>query len=499
MASLTTDKHAKGPSHRPTYASRLFLWLLTYSIIMVTCFVAFQYKREKDFKAAEMDAQLQLINRYLLQKLYSGCNLSEISAAHISPFENLRISVFSENGNILYDNTAAHNGPVNHSDRLEITQAMNNTAGYAVRRHSESTGEYYFYSALKGNGFIVRTAVPYSISLDSLLKADYGFLWAMGAITALMCLLGYFATRRIGLTVSRLNRFADDVENGKVVSDSAPFPHDELGDIAGHIIRLYARLQQSNIERDIQHRAATHEQKEKERIKKQLTNNINHELKTPLASVKLCIETLVEHKHLTDQQREQIMQRCLANISRLEHLLSDISLITRMDDGGSAITTSDINLSDIINEVVDEKIHAASANGISITHNFTQPLPMTGNAALLESVFNNLIDNAVAYSGGSAINIRLVSADSQSIYIDFSDNGSGIPPEHLERIFERFYRIDKGRSRAMGGTGLGLSIVKNAVIFHGGDITVANARNGGLKFSIRLRRKHQSGAEYTSC
>ena len=113
---------------------------------------------------------------------------------------------------------------------------------------------------------------------------------------------------------------------------------------------------------------------------------------------------------------------------------------------------------------------------------------MEGNEALLESVFDNLISNAVSYSGGSRIEIRLLQADDRRIVITLSDNGSGVPNEHLPHLFERFYRIDKGRSRANGGTGLGLSIVKNAVAIHGGTISAANLRNGGLLFTIAFTK-----------
>ena len=113
---------------------------------------------------------------------------------------------------------------------------------------------------------------------------------------------------------------------------------------------------------------------------------------------------------------------------------------------------------------------------------------MNGNPTLLMSIFNNLIDNAVAYSGGTKISIKAVSCTDDTIVLSFSDNGIGVPPEHLPRLFERFYRIDKGRSRAAGGTGLGLSIVKNAVLHHGGNITAENNASGGLQFRIRFSR-----------
>lgn len=472
-----------------TYPQRLFLWLLGYSVLLVGCFIAFQYVREKEFKAGEMNTRLQTINTYILTELEKGRDIREIDLDDFHPFEDIRISVIAADGTVVYDNSIDSFSNKNHLNREEIRQALKSNSGYTVRRHSESTGGYYFYSATKGdNGFIVRTAVPYSISLSTLLKPDVNFMWVMGIVALIMCVLGYFATRRVGLHITRLNKFAEDVEQGARISDTEPFPNDELGAISNNIVRLYARLQQAIVDRDNEHKAALFEQQEKERIKKQLTNNINHELKTPVASIKICVETLLAHKKLTEEKRDQFLQRCLQNTDRLQHLLADVSLITRMDDGSSSINKEPVDLAQIISSVVEEHRLMAETKGISIENNVGGELHMNGNAQLLESVFGNLIDNAIAYSGGDTIKIFLLHNDDKEIVLTVSDNGVGVAEEHLPRLFERFYRIDKGRSRAAGGTGLGLSIVKNAVMLHGGTITAENDAGGGLMFKISMRR-----------
>ena len=114
------------------------------------------------------------------------------------------------------------------------------------------------------------------------------------------------------------------------------------------------------------------------------------------------------------------------------------------------------------------------------------PMPVMGNSTLLMSIFKNLTDNAIAYSGGRDIFVRCTETSDNMYTILFYDNGIGVDSDHIGHIFERFYRIDKGRSRKLGGTGLGLSIVKNAVIFHGGDIKVTNRKVGGLEFTFTL-------------
>lgn len=475
-------------SSRISYSTRLFLWLAGYSIVMVCCFAAFQYYREKEFKAGEINSQLQLINNYILSELGDGHNVADLNLREVHPFSELRLSVISSDGEILYDNAIDSLARTNHLHRKEIQHAIDFGNGYAVRRHSESTGDNYFYSATRGSdGIIVRTAVPYSLSLSALLEPDFGFIWIMGTIAAVMCVLGFIATRRVGQHITRLKTFAVNVENGENISDTEPFPRDELGEISNNIVRLYAQLQRANAERDREHHAALREQQEKERIKKQLTNNINHELKTPVASIQVCVETLMSHPQMDAQKRNEFLQRCLNATGRLRHLLEDVALITRMDDGRNTIAKEKVRLDTLIAEVVADRSPIAAGKGICINNHVDTPLELTGNRQLLESIFNNLIDNAIAYSGGTEINIRLLSADGNRITVSLNDNGCGVPDEHLGRFFERFYRIDKGRSRAAGGTGLGLSIVRNAVAFHGGSIIAENLKQGGLQFTFSFK------------
>lgn len=475
--------------NRFTYPRRLFLWLLGYSILLVGCFIVFQYHREKEFKTEEMNTRLQMINTYILTELKNGKDIREISLMDFHPFEDIRISVITGEGTVIYDNSIDSLPNLNHLNREEIRRALKSNSGYTVRRHSESTGDYYFYSATKGdNGYVVRTAVPYSISLRTLLQPDINFMWIMSIVALVMCVLGYFATRRVGLHITRLNKFAEEVERGVKISDTEPFPNDELGSISNHIVRLYARLQQAHIDRDHEHKAALYEQREKERIKKQLTNNINHELKTPVASIKICVETLIAHKNMSEEKHDQFLQRCLSNVERLQRLLTDVSLITRMDNGGSSIIKEPVDLAQIIRSAINEHQLIAETKGILFENEVVNELRMKGNASLLESVFNNLIDNAIAYSGGTTIKIGLLHEDDKKIVLTVADNGVGVAEEHLPRLFERFYRIDKGRSRAAGGTGLGLSIVKNAVMLHGGTIVAENSSTGGLSFKITIMR-----------
>lgn len=470
-----------------SYARRLFLWLLVYSFLLVGCVVSFQYHREKQFRIDDLNDRLQMINQHILHDLYEGKNVAEVTRSQPHPFKDLRVSVIDSTGRVIYDNSLDSIPDSNHLKREEIASALAKGEGFAVRRHSESTGNTYFYSATRGaDGYIVRTAVPYSLSLSRLLKADYGFLWVMGGITLIMCVLGFIATRRLGIHIQRLNAFAERAERGERIYDTAPFPRDELGSISNHIVRLYVNLQNAIAERDREHKAALHEQKEKERIKKQLTNNINHELKTPVSSIQVCLETLISHPEMSEEKRQEFLNRCIDNTDRLKRLLNDVATITRMDDAPQSIAKQRVNITEIIEEVVAECSELAAGKGMEIVNDIIRPIEIDGNRTLLTSLFRNIIDNAIAYSGGTQIKIEVyaLTDDGRNVMLSVADNGSGVGEEHLSRIFERFYRIDTGRSRSAGGTGLGLSIVKNATLLHNGTIIAENQPTGGLRFLI---------------
>lgn len=474
---------------RLTYHRRLFLGLVAFLWLMLGCFAIFQYHREKQFKAEELNLRVQMINDRIIDGLADNDSLFSPASAIPHDFSDLRISIISGKGQVIYDNSLDSLPGTNHLDREEIAKALKNGEGYTMRRHSESTGGTYFYAAKRGDGYIVRSAVPYTVSLNQLLAADYDFLLIMLVVTVVMCIAGFFATRRVGWHVERLNRFAESAERGERIFDTEPFPHDELGDISNNIVRLYARLQQAITDRDREHRLALHEQAEKIRIKRQLTNNMNHELKTPVASMQVCLETLMSHKNLSEEKRDEFVARCYAANERLRKLLADVSVITRMEDGSETIRKEPLNLKELISEICDEYKEISEQKGVEIIDKVSYNREIAGNATLLSSIFRNLIDNALAYSGATRIEIKDEDSLEGFLTITVADNGCGVPPEHLPRLFERFYRIDKGRSRQAGGTGLGLSIVKNAVLWHGGTIKVENRPSGGLVFTFTLRKE----------
>ena len=246
------------------------------------------------------------------------------------------------------------------------------------------------------------------------------------------------------------------------------------------LLHRYARRMDERISR---------EQAEKEnQLRRELTQNISHELKTPVASILGYTETILDDPQINNETQRQFIQRTHAQAQRLTALLQDISTLNRMDYAAHQLAMERTDVSEIVSDIVQETAIAIEKRHMTVHNDLPEDIIIQGNPSLIYSIFRNLIDNAINYAGeGTTIEIHAeLTTDGWKFRL--SDNGVGIAPEHLSRIFERFYRIDKGRSRSLGGTGLGLAIVKNAVLLHGGSITVRPADKGGLAFEFTLRK-----------
>ena len=231
-------------------------------------------------------------------------------------------------------------------------------------------------------------------------------------------------------------------------------------------------------------------QEEESRMKRQLTQNVSHELKTPVSSIQGYLETILSNPDLSPDKRQFFLERCYSQSTRLTGLLRDISVLNRLDEASEMFDLTEVNITKLIAEI--QKECSQDMEEKHITSEIILPGDPTvfGNNSLLYSIFRNLYDNAIAYAGENIrITVNCYKEDPKYYYFSFSDNGVGIPEEHINRIFERFYRVDKGRSRKIGGTGLGLSIVKNGVNFHKGQISAKSSPGKGVTFFFTLKKK----------
>lgn len=581
------------------FSQRLFLSVIFLFLGYAVCFMLFQYKREKAYKIELLNTQLQNYNNQLCDFLadHHGVNSDSMQSyvtTHMMP--NLRVTLIEPSGKVVYDNTNANwKSFANHSLRKEVQDALMYGSGYSISRQSESIqGEEYFYSARYYPPYriIIRSALPYNLSLAEHLQADSGYLWFALIICLVLIFIFYRFTRKLGKSITKLQQFAMKADRNEPIDMDIlqTFPKNELGEISQHIIKIYKRLHRAKealyIEREklISHLQTSHEglgvftkerqeilvnnlftqyinnisdrnlrstneifdipelqpiieflnrnegnfskeekryamhlnknarsftleciifqdmsfeisinditqEEEQARLKRQLTQNIAHELKTPVSSIQGYLETIISNPNIPQENVRVFLERSYAQSNRLTFLLRDISVLTRMDEAPELVEKEQVNLSKIVENILNEVALGLEEKHITVVNKLPSEVILTGSSSLLYSIFRNLTDNAIAYAGNDIqITINCFREDEKFYYFSFSDTGVGVPEEHLNRLFERFYRVDKGRSRKLGGTGLGLAIVKNAVLFHGGTIFAKNMPKGGLEFVFTLKK-----------
>ena len=458
-------------------------------LLFAICFSVYQYQREKEYKIDILHSRLQMYNYEMVQTLGEDSLISsqlfrDYVARH--QMEGLRVSVIDREGRVVLDSYDTNVDSLgNHLLRTEIQQALHEGNGYDIKRVSQSTHETYFYSATRFGNVIVRAAVPYSAELTRSLQADNTYIYFAGVLTLLLGIVLYYITHRISRHIGYLREFAMKAEEGEELDHELErrLPDDELGDISHTIIMLYWKLR--------------HSEEDKVRIKRQLTQNAAHELKTPAASIHGYLESVLDHPDMPEDKKKHFLERCYAQSERMSKLLLDMSALTKLDEMDDNKSKSrreyrPVNVLQVLQSVIDDTSLQLQDKGITPSLQVPQHVEVLGDQSLIYSIFRNLFDNAIAYATGAsrlAIVCNEIDTEGRHFY-EFlvSDNGPGVEPQHLDHLFERFYRVDKGRSRKLGGTGLGLAIVKNAVAAHGGTATALSTPGGGLTIRFTLAR-----------
>lgn len=472
------------------YQTRLFFLIIVFTWILTFAFFMLQYTREKEYKVDTINTELQMTNIKILHNIEThGNRIDEGFIDEVASLDSIRVTVINLAGDVLYDNS--HRGEMdNHIGRMEVREALDNGEGYTIRRMSETDSNEYFYSATRGDSLVVRSALPYSKALADYFQVDSVYMWVIILFAIIVSVIAYFATRRLGQSIQNLSDFASQAEQGNILTyDTSSFPQDELGEISKQIISLYKKLKRTIQERDDNMRNAIFEEQEKVRIKQQLTSNINHEIKTPVHAIQACLETVVNNRDTFDKETIlSLIDKAYQNVQRLCSLLHDISVLTRITEAGDQIKKSPVNINEVLDTVAGDVAQFPPEKQMRVHINVPGKMVVQGNDTLIEAIFHNLLINALSYSGGRDIFIDMIEETPEYYKFRFADNGVGVDAEHLNHLFERFYRVDEGRSRKLGGTGLGLAIVKNAILFHQGTVTVKNRLSGGLEFTFTIHK-----------
>ena len=368
----------------------------------------------------------------------------------------LRISIIDKDGTVDYDSFGNEIEMENHADREEIVQAKTVGEGQAMRQSATSQKHTFYYAVQTENGKILRIAKD-SSSIYNFVARMMMTIVAVGVLVLGLCvLLAYQLTRKIMLPIEKMADNIVLVEEEGVYDEMKPF---------------IATIKAQHV--DILQHA---------KMRQEFTANVSHELKTPLTAISGYAE-LIANGMTNGEDTIHFASEIHHGAERLQHLINDIIKLSELDDSDLQLEFEDIDLLETLKSCAQNMQIYAEKNAVTILAE-GEHVHIRGDKTLIDELLYNLCSNAVRYNKyGGSVTMRAVMEDGHTV-LYVKDTGIGIPAEQQERVFERFYRVDKSRSKSTGGTGLGLAIVKHIVAQHGAQISLQSEENVGTEIKV---------------
>jgi two-component system phosphate regulon sensor histidine kinase PhoR len=417
--------------------------------------------------------------------LVSTGNLNDVKG--LAAIAHARITLVDRSGKVTADSNADPGTMENHLDRPEIVAALQGKS-LATVRMSQTLTERYLYLAIPIQSGALRLAVPIS-QIDSEVSAiRWKMLQSTAAIFGLALIVAAYFARRLSEKFNTILNHAAELANGNFHARSKNLGSGEFALLSGKLNETSAKL-----ERTVQQLQSEHTELEKlERVRKDFVINVSHELRTPLASIQGYTETLMDGALYDRENNMRFLRIIRMNAERLATLTADLLTLSRIELKTQEFRFATYHVNGLLGDIVDSMGPIAARKDISLD---LQPAPLDTeifcDSQAIYQILSNLLDNAIKYTpDGGVVTVGarpfVDAALVNRVEVFVRDTGAGIPPEDLPRLFERFYRVDKARSRELGGTGLGLAIVKHLVRAHGGEVRVESELGHGSTFVFTL-------------
>ncbi len=409
----------------------------------------------------------------------------------IAGLENLRITLIAEDGRLIDDSDVPLDdvpSVENHLQRPEVQEALAHTVGSNIRL-SATVGRRFLYVAKKitiapstgslKNVAFLRLSMPLEEVLDRINSLRAIIAFAGFVVLTIVVGVSLLLSQRISRPMIQIARSVEKIRAGDLDTHIEISTQDEIGRVATAINELVDKL-----------KADIGEVKKLQKVRSEFLGNVSHELRTPIFAIQGFIETLLNGAIDDRSVNRSFLEKTKANADRLNALLEDLINISQIESGEMKMSFRYFNANEFLESAVKDFQGAADRRNIAVsaTCKTANDVEVYGDRDRLRQVLNNLIDNGMKYNtpGGRVV----VSSEERdgNVRITVSDTGVGIPSEHLPRIFERFYRVDKDRSREVGGTGLGLAIVKHIIEAHESSIEVKSDVGKGSTFSFLLKK-----------
>lgn len=479
------------------YHLRLFLTGALSIWFVIGVFAYLEYRNNQRYREAMMVNNVALSVSNILDAQETNRNIQPFISfmkkyLEDSPLNGMCLAIYDrQNGELLYSL-----GPVREEIPAEADEATyemmpDGSSRLLLTNITLPDGEnlFIYASRLSRDGSVeVRTFLPRSVAVAKALEIDNTF-WLIILVVGLAgTVLVWIFSAHQARNVSLLRDFAARAATDREFIPMGDFPADEIGDISRQVVAIYNSRMQANVRREREHVIALKAIEEKNNMRKVLTNNISHELKTPIGIVRSYLEMIASNPDMTPEERAHFLGKAQANVERLVAMMNDLSTMTRLEESNKKIPISDVDFHELVFSLVEDIKQGNVIGDMDFLYNIPMDCHVYGNGELLNGVLSNLARNSAAYSQGTQMGVKLIGRNDNFYTFSFFDNGVGVGEEHLIHLFERFYRIDTGRSRKVGGTGLGLPIVKSSINTMGGSITVRNREGGGLEFVFTLKR-----------
>lgn len=370
----------------------------------------------------------------------------------------LRVTWIAKDGTVLYDNDATAELLENHYDRPEILKAFEYGIGESVRKSDTMNKDTFYYAVLLNNGTVLRVATNVQSLWSVFMSVAPIIMLIIMLIIAICVIISQLLAKQL---LRPIEMMAENLENADYES-----PYKELDPLAKML-----RTQHTDI-------------LSAAKARQDFTANVSHELKTPLTAISGYAE-LLEGGMVGEEQQQHFYQEIKKNSDRLLALINDIIRLSELDRNGQKLAFEELDLYASVKECMDELIINAKQRAIHIALE-GESCNICGSRDMIKELIENLAQNAIRYNNpGGKVTITVKKTEGRATLI-VKDNGIGIPASEQKRIFERFYRVDKSRSKATGGTGLGLAIVKHIVEIHDAKIELDSAPEVGTTITVKF-------------
>ncbi|MBD5210457.1 MAG: HAMP domain-containing histidine kinase [Bacteroidales bacterium] len=473
---------AKGRKQIMRLHWRLYFPLVAMLWLIIGITIFYFVSHEKNRQQQNLENRLLNVNNTVIEAYNNGVNLQE-TVNFIRLFTDnttltpLRITVYDKYGTMVADNPATTinlyeaDGTPNPALADLLAQDKDNNIQNII--HDEDKSMICCKASPDGMIYSL-SALPYEGEVVTFLSTD-PMIWivvlVLGVLTSVMA---YFGVRAICRSVYTLRDFADNIASDHLPDniDTWHFSRDELGDVSRNLLTLYRdkiRAEQSKIDH--------------ERL---VSRNISHELKTPVGIIKGYIDTIIADPDMPESVKDDFLARIQQNTDRLASLITDVSMVMRLSEQELAGHLSVIDFHYLAVTLAEDIVNGHVADGIAFSYDIPEPCFVVAHESLLINALLNLAYNTARHSGATQMKLAYEGLHDGLSTFTFTDNGNGVAEEHIGRLFELFYRVDKGRTRKNGGSGLGLPLVRKIITSMGGTITVENVPTGGLRFTFTI-------------